>query len=157
MIPITLGINRDTGRKFSLKKDTFRTHFHLIGATGTGKTTAIETMIRPILMDTRPKACFFIVDLMGGLSEELLRWIASKRLCPDHVRERLLYIEPAREDRIITLKQRIAGHYKEWLKAKGSRMGLEPHHRGSLLQRLRTLQCGLGVGFPFPPAFEAGE
>ena len=103
MIPITLGINRETGRKFSLKTDTFRTHFHLIGATGTGKTTAIETMIRPILMDTRPKACFFIVDLMGGLAEELLRWIASKRLCPDHVRERLLYIEPAREDRIITI------------------------------------------------------
>ncbi len=38
---------------------------------------------------------------MGNLSRDLLLWMANERLCPEHVRRRLLYIEPAREDLVL--------------------------------------------------------
>jgi len=37
---------------------------------------------------------------MGNLSRDLLHWIASKH-CPEHVRERLLYIEPANSEYVL--------------------------------------------------------
>ena len=102
MMRITIGRDQQTGKPISIPSELFRTHFHLLGATGTGKTTAIHTLLHPILMETRPqKNCVFIVDPMGNLSYDLLKWIASRRYCPDHVRQRLVYIEPAREDVVL--------------------------------------------------------
>ena len=101
MIPIILGTDIATDRQICLSPEIFERHFHLIGATGSGKTTAILTMIRPILMDPIDRACIFIVDPMGNLSKDLLRWMANKRYCPEHVRKRLLYIEPAREEIVL--------------------------------------------------------
>lgn len=101
MFPITIGTDLDTGNKVVLDPDWFRTHFHLIGATGSGKTVCIHTMLKPILMTPRPKCCLFVVDPMGNLSQDLLKWIADERLCPEHVRQRLVYIEPSRENVVI--------------------------------------------------------
>ena len=102
IIPITLGTDRETNEKIHIEPNQFRTHFHLIGATGSGKSTAIQTLLRPILMQTRSEMCaLFLVDPMGNLSWDLLGWMANERLCPQHVRDRLVYIEPAREDFIM--------------------------------------------------------
>ena len=101
MLPIILGTDCETKQQVTVEPDLFRTHFHLIGATGTGKTTAIHTMLRPLLADPSPKCALFLVDPMGNLSRDLLLWIANDRLCPEHVRRRLLYIEPAREDLVL--------------------------------------------------------
>ena len=102
MMPITIGRDRDTHEKIHIKPDQFRTHFHLIGATGSGKSTAIQTLLRPILMQTRSEMCsLFLIDPMGNLSRDLLGWMVNERLCPQHVRDRLVYIEPAREDAIM--------------------------------------------------------
>lgn len=101
MVPIFLGTDCETNQPVDLDPDLFRTNFHLIGATGTGKTTAIHTMLRPLLADPSPKCALFLVDPMGNLSRDLLLWIANERLCPEHVRRRLLYIEPAREDLVL--------------------------------------------------------
>ena len=101
MIPIRIGIDQETGAPIFLSPDLFRTHLHLLGATGTGKTTAIHAILRPLLATPRPKCCLFLVDPMGNLSMDLLHWIASERLCPEHVRERLVYIEPARTDVVL--------------------------------------------------------
>lgn len=99
MMRITIGTDQITGKPITIHPDLFRTHMHLLGATGTGKTTAIHTLLHPILVATRPqKNCVFIVDPMGNLSHDLLTWIASWRYCPDHVRKRLVYVEPAREN-----------------------------------------------------------
>lgn len=100
-MPVTIGTDRDTGKQVSLDPDVFRTHLHLLGATGSGKTTAIITMVRQILRDPRPRAALFLVDPMGNLSHELLKWIATPRLCPEHVRERLLYIQPSVTDFVL--------------------------------------------------------
>lgn len=97
---ILLGHERDTGEKFHVPKKSFETHWHLIGGTGKGKTTAIHTMLHALLLDPLEPDCWFILDRMGNLSHELLLWMASD-FCTEDVRDRLVYIEPAREDVVI--------------------------------------------------------
>ena len=92
MIPISIGVNQETGEQITLSPDLFRTHFHLLGATGSGKTNTIHQMLRAILATPRPKCALFLIDPMGNLSTDLLKWIASERLCPQHVRERLMHV-----------------------------------------------------------------
>jgi hypothetical protein len=99
MSDVFLGHLKDE-KEFVIPQKAFETHFHLIGGTGKGKTTAIHTMLHPLLRDHRDRSAFFIIDRMGNLSWELLLWINSK-FCPQSVRERVLYIEPAREDVVI--------------------------------------------------------
>lgn len=101
MSDVFLGHVRKTGAEFALPKSAFETHLHLIGGTGKGKTTAIHTLLHPLLLDHRDPAAFFIIDRMGNLSWELLLWLCSK-YCTDAVRKRLLYIEPSREDVVIS-------------------------------------------------------
>jgi hypothetical protein len=95
-----IGIDEDTGRRFYLPKSSFDTHWHLIGGTGKGKTTAIKTVLHQIMMDPLDRPCVVVIDRMGGLSHDLLLWMASE-YCPPAVRDRLVYIEPAREDVVL--------------------------------------------------------
>lgn len=100
---IRIGVDLDRGnRPVMLDPDFLRTHLHLVGATGAGKTTAIHALLRPLMKDHRRKCSMFVVDPMGSLSLDLLNWIASRK-CPEHVRERLVYIEPAREDTVVPI------------------------------------------------------
>jgi hypothetical protein len=92
-----LGHLHNTQEPFRLPTSSFATHWHLIGGTGKGKTTAIQTMLHGLLLDPRDEPCIVIVDRLGGLSFDLLRWIASD-YCTDDVRRRLVYVEPAREE-----------------------------------------------------------
>ena len=94
---ILLGHDASTGEAVRIPQSAFSTHFHLIGGTGKGKTTAIHTMLQPLLCNPFQKDAFFIIDRMGNFSQELLLWISS-RFCPAHVRKRLVYIQPSRED-----------------------------------------------------------
>lgn len=95
-----LGWLTDSQERFYLPRASFDTHWHLIGGTGKGKTTAIHTLLHEILLDPCDQSCLVIVDRLGGLSWDLLRWIASE-FAPPSVPERLVYIEPAREDVVI--------------------------------------------------------
>lgn len=89
-----------TGKPFKIPRASFDTHWHLIGGTGKGKTTAVHTILHELLTDPTDEACVVIIDRMGNLSFELLLWMASE-YCPEFVRDRLVYIEPAREDVVI--------------------------------------------------------
>ena len=101
MLPIRLGTDlQHNGQPVCLDPDKLSRHLHCIGATGAGKTVAIHALMRPILMEPRHKAAVFIIDPMGNLSVDLLRWMASRR-CPEHVRRRLVYIEPARSESVL--------------------------------------------------------
>ena len=97
MRTILLGHDAVTRREVRIPESAFSTHFHLVGGTGKGKTTAIHTMLQPLLSNPFHKNAFFIIDRLGNFSQELLLWISS-RFCPDHVRKRLVYIQPSRED-----------------------------------------------------------
>ena len=96
---ILLGKNADTHKEICLDPDWFRTHMHLIGATGAGKTSAIHTILQSLMLQTRSEqCCLFVIDPMGNLSHDLLRFISDEKFCPQHVRDRLVYFEPARGD-----------------------------------------------------------
>ena len=96
---IRLGKNRETGERVSIDDDVLKTHMHLVGATGAGKTTAIHAILRQIMMGIgSEKSSVFVIDPMGNLSRDLLKIIAYERYTPQQVRDRLVYIEPARED-----------------------------------------------------------
>lgn len=98
MIPLRLGTCVETRKPLFLDKDVdFNLHTLLLGQTGSGKTTAIHAILRALMKDPDDRAAIFVLDPMGGLSRDLLLFAASE-FCPQHVRDRLLYIEPARED-----------------------------------------------------------
>jgi hypothetical protein len=73
---------------------------HYIGGTGKGKTTMIESFLHQLLMSLVFSA-HLIFDRLGGLSQSLLMWVASP-YCPPWVRERVIYIDAAREDVVTT-------------------------------------------------------
>lgn len=100
MSDVYLGEDMKTKREFYIPYGAFSTHIHLIGGTGKGKTTAIHTMLHPLIQSRHPKHAFFIIDRLGNLSWELLLWMSSK-YCTQQARDRLLYIEPSREDVVI--------------------------------------------------------
>lgn len=97
---IFLGQEHETRQNVWVPSHSFGTHWHIIGGTGKGKTTAIETVLHQILLDV----CFashFIFDRMGNFSQSLLLWIASP-YCPQWVRDRVIYIDASREDIVPT-------------------------------------------------------
>jgi hypothetical protein len=100
MRSLLLGHRHGTKSPVHIPKASFSTHWHLIGGTGKGKTTAIHTILHRLLLDPFDESCVVIIDRMGNLSFELLLWMASD-FCTDDVRGRLVYIEPSREDVVI--------------------------------------------------------
>jgi hypothetical protein len=101
MPEISLGADLDTRERIGFPTHLLRTHLHLIGATGAGKTTAVLTMLRSLIVDPNEQCALFVIDPMGNLSQDLLALIANDRYCPQHVRDRVVYIEPAREDIVL--------------------------------------------------------
>lgn len=101
MRSFVIGKERASAEAVRVPIDSFTTHWHLIGGTGKGKTTAIHTMLHGLLVNPLEKSCFFIIDRLGNFSEELLLWMAS-RFCTPQVRNRLVFIQPSREDVVAT-------------------------------------------------------
>ncbi len=97
---LLLGRDSRSGQSVRIPSTTFGTHWHLIGGTGKGKTTAIEAMIHQLLM-SMSVASFFIFDRMGSFSQSLLLWFASP-YCPSWIRDRVVYIDASREDIVPT-------------------------------------------------------
>lgn len=101
MRSIPLGKDAMSGADVRIPESAFATHFHLIGGTGKGKTTALHTMLQPLMTNPCEKPCIIIIDRLGNFSQELLLWMSS-RFCTDAVRKRLVYIQAAREDVVAT-------------------------------------------------------
>lgn len=101
MRSILLGSHAETGADVRIPESAFATHFHLIGGTGKGKTTALHTMLQPLMSNPFDKPCLIIIDRLGNFSQELLLWMSS-RFCPESVRKRLVYLQAAREDVVAT-------------------------------------------------------
>jgi type IV secretory pathway TraG/TraD family ATPase VirD4 len=67
---------RNQGRVFGIRQSARRAHMYVIGKTGTGKSTLLETMIRQDLAQGRGVALF---DPHGDLVERVLERIPEKR------------------------------------------------------------------------------
>ncbi len=105
---LNLGAERNTQEPVAIPIQALRQHMHLIGYTGTGKTTALITLLLGLLPLVTQKKCVFIIDRLGGFSMDLLRWFASQ-YCPAWVRERLIYIEASREDLVVPMNPLLHG------------------------------------------------
>ena len=96
-LPIALGRDVLTNKTLYLPRESFATHYHFIGATGSGKTTAMETILYQLFMDASDGRSVFVVDPLGPFSERLMRFLANDDYCDDSVRQRVVYFEPANE------------------------------------------------------------
>src|SRR5262245_12361699 len=96
-LPIELGVNLATYRPLFFELALLAFHAHLIGATGSGKTSALETLLYQLWQNADPRQSFIIIDTLGGFSHRLLRFIANPELCPESIRRRLVYYEPGYE------------------------------------------------------------
>jgi Type IV secretion-system coupling protein DNA-binding domain len=67
---------RNQHKAFGIRQGDRRAHMYIIGKTGTGKTTLLETMIRQDIGAGRGAALF---DPHGDLVERLLAWFPDKR------------------------------------------------------------------------------
>src|SRR5438067_2091459 len=92
-----LGHDRTTKKPVYLPLQFLDRHLHLVEFTGTGKTTALLTLLFQLFCISSQRRCVVIIDRLGGFSLDLQRWFAST-YCPAWVRERFVYIEGARED-----------------------------------------------------------
>ena len=101
-IPIRIGHEIDTGNPTFLNSLLLSVHLWIVGMTGSGKTETIKTILTQRMLSNDPPATMFIIDPLGGLSNDLLNFFAHPTLCPDNVRDRLVYIEPARTDKVLT-------------------------------------------------------
>ncbi|MFO0966140.1 MAG: hypothetical protein U0793_11230 [Gemmataceae bacterium] len=101
MSSVLLGYEHESRRPFFVRHSDWDTHAHQLGQTGSGKTEAMKTSIFQLIQDPRVEECHFIFDRLGQLSRDLILWFASP-YCPDWVRERLVYINPADESRVMT-------------------------------------------------------
>ena len=102
MKTLLLGRDQESGKPVEIPVDAFRTHVHMPGATGKGKSTAILTLLQPLLLDWREPACHVVVDFLGGLAFDLTLWMSS-RYCTQQVRDRLVLLRPSDIRYTITL------------------------------------------------------
>ena len=77
---------QSNGEVLTLSEDARRRHLHVVGQTGTGKTTLIKTMIAQDLAAGRGVA---IIDPLGHLAKSVLA------LVPPHRTHHVVYIDPA--------------------------------------------------------------
>lgn len=75
--------HRNRGKRFGIKQRDRRSHMYVVGKTGTGKSTLLETMIRQDVAAGRGAA---LVDPHGDLAKRLVEWIPKER------REDLIYL-----------------------------------------------------------------
>lgn len=95
-------IRLDKEGKHVFDADLFSRHLHLIGTTGAGKTVCLLLILQELLFPSYQikQPSMFIVDPLGGLSRDFLSWIVGP-FCPEYVRRRVVYIEPAHTDRVM--------------------------------------------------------
>jgi hypothetical protein len=83
----SLGTAAHGGRKVGLAAADGRQHMHVLGATGTGKSTLLQNLI---LADIRDRNGVMVIDPKGDMINDVL-----DRLDPEAVRDRLVLIDAA--------------------------------------------------------------
>lgn len=98
ILPIELGRDLATGERVFVPPRVWDTHLHCLGATGTGKTTAMALLLFQLMLDSSAPRSFFIIDPIGGLANLILRFVANRKFCTQAIRDRFVYYEPAYEN-----------------------------------------------------------
>ena len=88
--------DRNKTEKICIAPEGKEAHFYVIGATGTGKTTLLERMIRQHILSNEG---FVLFDVHGDLSEQIVKFVAhlfenKDRKTQLRIAQRLVLIEP---------------------------------------------------------------
>src|SRR5438270_8960314 len=67
---------RNEQKLFGIRRADRRAHMYIIGKTGTGKSTLLETLIR---QDIQSGEGLLLIDPHGDLVEKVLAWIPERR------------------------------------------------------------------------------
>ena len=87
-----VAVDRDNGTPLVNSSEDDARHEHVIGRTGTGKTTyLVQRTIRDSLLEL--PGWQFVIDPMGSLVQVLILFFASI-FCPKHIRDRVRIIRP---------------------------------------------------------------
>lgn len=138
---------------------TLPTHTHLIGATGVGKSTLIMRILAQLMIGIVNPTTIFVIDPLGGLAEAILSFMAHPTLCPESVRKRLVYIEPANTDYCMPFNPLIFNDendlYYRTSRTSDVMLRSGKSHDMTLMLRLRRwlYNCFYSVGaLGYPPA-----
>ena len=88
---MNLGKDTSNGRDVSITAKDRRTHMHVIGSTGTGKSKFLEHMIRKDILAGHGLC---VIDPTGALYENIVKWLASYRL---EERKKVILFDPTAE------------------------------------------------------------
>jgi len=86
-----LGRNTRSRRDVTISEEDRRTHMHVIGATGTGKSKFLEHMIRQDILKGHG-VC--LIDPTGALYDDLVKWIESHRL---YRKRKIILFDPSED------------------------------------------------------------
>jgi len=87
-----LGKNTHTRRDVTIIEEDRRTHMHVIGSTGAGKSKFLEHMIRQDILAGHG-VC--LIDPTGALYDDLVKWIESHRL---YKKRKFILFDPTEEE-----------------------------------------------------------
>lgn len=90
-----MGYNSLNGRPIKLNEGDFKKHWHLLGATGKGKTKYIEHIARLLIEN---KQGFCLIDPHGDLYDAMVKYIILRRL-----EDRVILLDPTRNDSLFGL------------------------------------------------------
>ena len=85
-----IGVNDKSRKEVWLSNDVRSTHVHIIGASGEGKSKAMEHMIRKDILDRRGLC---LIDPHGRLYGDVVRWLATKR-----INRKIIFFNPASDE-----------------------------------------------------------
>ena len=85
-----LGFHDKKRRPIEISNDVRSTHMHIIGATGEGKSKAMEHMLREDILERRGLC---LIDPHGKLYGDIVRWLATKR-----IERKIIFFNPASDE-----------------------------------------------------------
>ena len=85
-----VGVSGRRRRRLILSPEERSTHVHIIGASGEGKSKAMEHMIREDILERRGLC---LIDPHGKLYGDILRWLATKR-----IKRKIIFFNPASDE-----------------------------------------------------------
>src|SRR5208282_3475740 len=92
--PVLLGGDIKTGEFVWLQRELLATHFHVMGAPGTGKTRLLLWLFRALSAD--PGATVVLFNVKGALGRMARDWAIADRLT-----DRLVMFDPGESEAII--------------------------------------------------------
>ncbi|MEZ6088193.1 MAG: hypothetical protein R3C05_09260 [Pirellulaceae bacterium] len=145
-----IGRTIDTGEPVYFPLSAMKTHFQGIGGTGSGKTYFVQNCLSGVMLSTAPEGRHVRRRSARRTGHDaLVDFVSNPVLCPESVRRRFVYIEPANTDYVMPLNGLLFSseddlHYRS---GRMSACFMQPHEP-SIQNHSRDLRVGSTTAFP---------